>query len=131
MSEEENETVNTLTGVEVTEGLEDAETLGSDRPAFPTRVIESLEDAIPQLRKVFPVSDTELSVLASFSHVLRFRVGKDFSNGPWEGRLKLEFGDHVVSGKTLQDVHSQLAAKASEVLAERAAHEKKVAERRG
>ena len=122
MPDQERETVNVMTGVEVTEGLEDAIPQLSaldevfDSTPFPAIVEQAVADA---------------TVLLSFSHILRFRVGKDFANGPWEGRLRLEFGDHVVSGKTLQDIHSQLATKAAEVLAEKAAHEKKVAERRG
>jgi len=100
-------------------------------------VTEGMDDSIPQIGTPFPSATVTESAtvgvdresLLQFSHVIRYRVGKDFAAGPYEGRLKLELGDFVCSGKTQADVESQLAAKAVAVLAKRAALAQKIDDR--
>lgn len=100
-------------------------------------VIEGMDDSIPQIGTPLPLAPVTENATAAvdresllqFSYVVRYRVGKDFAAGPYEGRLKLELGEYVCSGKTQADVESQLAAKAVAVLAKRAALAKKIADR--
>ena len=99
-------------------------------------VIEGMDDSIPQIGGSFTaavLAANEVAVgpspLLQFSHSVRYRIGKGFAAGPYEGRLKLEFTEHVVSGTTYDDIVLQLTAKAVQILAKKAELTAKIAAR--
>ena len=105
-------------------------------------VTEGLDDGVPEYRSL-PVSPanhaaTESSLLAAidlvslekFSFKTRYRNDKQFPGGPYEGRLRLEFGEHIVSAKTYTEVLGLLSQKAVALIAEREAKAAKAAARR-
>lgn len=54
--------------------------------------------------------------LSQFTYSIRHRMIRPFTNGPFEGRLRLAVGEYIVSATTMNDVVAAMTVKADALI---------------
>ena len=72
-------------------------------------------DASPESGIVAPEKASDS--LSQFTYSIRHRTIRPFTNGPFEGRLRLGTGEYIVSATTMNDVICAMTVKADSLIA--------------